>query len=87
MSRPAASPVSEHMTASVVSVMEDTSLVEIVKTLRRLDISCVLVTTTAGAPVGIVSLSDLGSGECQSSCRFLQIPYEVARDSAPSMVS
>ena len=59
MSRPAASPVSEHMTASVVSVMEDTSLVEIVKTLRRLDISCVLVTTTAGAPVGIVSLSDL----------------------------
>jgi hypothetical protein len=26
-------------------------------------------------------------GECQSSCRFLLIPYEVARDSAPSMVS
>ena len=59
MSSPAASPVSEHMTAAVVSVTEDTSLVEIVKTLRRLDISCVLVTTTAGAPVGIVSLTDL----------------------------
>ena len=26
-------------------------------------------------------------GECQSSCRFLLIPYKVARDSAPSMVS
>lgn len=31
----------------------------IVKTLRRLDISCALVTTTSGAPVGVVSLSDL----------------------------
>jgi hypothetical protein len=26
-------------------------------------------------------------GECQSSCRFLLMPYEVARESAPSMVS
>jgi CBS domain-containing protein len=53
------SPVSEHMTASVVSVTENTSLEEVVKTLRRLDISCVLVTTIAGAPAGVVSLTDL----------------------------
>jgi len=63
MSSPAASPVSEHMTASVVSVTEDTSLEEVVKTLLRLDISCVLVTKAAGgreaAPAGVVSLTDL----------------------------
>ena len=37
----------------------------------------------------LVSRSAKGGkgGECQSSCRFLLIPYEVARDSAPSMVS
>ncbi len=28
-----------------------------------------------------------GVGECQSSCRFSLIAYEVARDSAPSTVS
>ena len=60
MSSPAASPVSEHMTASVVSVTEEASLDEVVKTLRRLDISCVLVTKgPSGAPTGVVSLTDL----------------------------
>jgi CBS domain-containing protein len=59
MSTPAASPVSEQMTAAVVSVTEETSLEEIVKTLRKFDISCVLVTTAAGAPSGIISLTDL----------------------------
>jgi CBS domain-containing protein len=51
--------VSEHMTASVVSVLESTSLDGVLRTLRTKDISCVLVTTAAGAPAGVVSLTDL----------------------------
>jgi len=51
--------VSEHMTASVVSVLETASLDGVLQTLREKDISCVLVTTAAGAPVGVVSLTDL----------------------------
>jgi CBS domain-containing protein len=54
-----ASAVHEHMTASVVSVLEETTLDDVLKTLRRLDVSCVLVTTAAGAPAGVVSLTDL----------------------------
>jgi CBS domain-containing protein len=51
--------VSEHMTASVVSVLETTSLDGVLQVLRQKDISCVLVTTSAGEPVGVVSLTDL----------------------------
>lgn len=53
------SPVTEHMTAAVVSVLEDAPLEEVLKTLRTRDVSCVLVTTKAGAPAGVVSLTDL----------------------------
>ncbi len=53
------SAVSEHMTASVVTVLETTSLEGVLKTLREKDISCVLVTTVEGAPAGVVSLTDL----------------------------
>ncbi len=51
--------VREHMTSSVVSVTEDASLEDVLKTLISLDVSCVLVTTAAGMPVGVVALSDL----------------------------
>ncbi len=51
--------VGEHMTASVVSVLETTSLEGVLHTLRQKDISCVLVTTASGAPAGVVSLTDL----------------------------
>ena len=44
------SAVSEHMTASVVTVLETTPLEGVLKTLREKDISCVLVTTVEGAP-------------------------------------
>lgn len=53
------STVSEHMTASVVSVLETTSLDGVLQTLRAKDISCVLVTSSEGAPVGVVSMTDL----------------------------
>ena len=58
MVRPISS-VSEHMTASVVSVLETTSLEGVMRILREKDISCVLVTTVEGAPAGVVSLTDL----------------------------
>ena len=47
------------------------------------------VRPVAGGPSGLIKAlrTSLDPGECQSSCRFLLIPYEVARDSAPSMVS
>jgi CBS domain-containing protein len=51
--------VREHMTPHVVSVTEDTSLEEILKTLRRLDVSCVVVTAKDESAVGCVSLTDL----------------------------
>lgn len=51
--------VYEHMTPHVVSVAEDTDLEEVLKTLRRLDVSCVLVTKADGSPAGVVSLTDL----------------------------
>jgi CBS domain-containing protein len=54
-----ASLVTEHMTASVVSVLETTPLEGVLKTLRDKDISCVLVTTPPGAPLGVVSMTDL----------------------------
>jgi CBS domain-containing protein len=53
------SAVSEHMTATVVSVLETTSLDAVLQVLREKDISCVLVNTPAGAPAGVVSLTDL----------------------------
>lgn len=59
MSSPVFSTVHEHMTPHVVSVREETSLEEVLKTLRRLDISCVLVETSSGSPSGVVSLTDL----------------------------
>ena len=59
MSSPTVSLVRDHMTASVVSVTEGTSLEEVVKTLVGLDVSCVLVTTAECSPVGVVSLTDL----------------------------
>ncbi|HSO31869.1 MAG TPA: CBS domain-containing protein [Labilithrix sp.] len=51
--------VREFMTASVVSVTEDAPLEEVAKTLLEFDVSCVLVTTAACAPSGVVSLTDL----------------------------
>ena len=54
-----ASVVTEHMTASVVTVLDTTPLEGVLKTLRDKDISCVLVTTSAGAPAGVVSMTDL----------------------------
>ncbi len=51
--------VYEHMTPHVVSVTEDTDLEEVLKTLRRLDVSCALVTKADLSPVGVVSLTDL----------------------------
>lgn len=59
MSRPVLSLVHEYMTPHVVSVTDETPLEEVLKTLRRCDVSCVLVTTAAGAPAGVVSLTDL----------------------------
>jgi CBS domain-containing protein len=51
--------VRDYMTRTVVSVPEDALLEQVAKTLREKDVSCVLVTTAAGAPVGVVSLTDL----------------------------
>jgi len=59
MSSPVVSTVHEYMTPHVVSVQESTSLEDLLKTLRKRDISCVLVESAAGAPVGVVSLTDL----------------------------
>lgn len=59
MSTPSASKVREYMTASVISVTEDTPLEEVAKTLVGLDVSCVLVTSADCSPVGVVSLTDL----------------------------
>jgi CBS domain-containing protein len=63
MASPVSSTVSEdvaqHMTPHVVSVAEDASLDEVLKTLRSRDLSCVLVTTPSGSPAGVVSLTDL----------------------------
>lgn len=53
------SMVHEHMTPHVVSVVEDTPLEEVLGTLRRRDLSCVLVTRADGAPAGVVSITDL----------------------------
>jgi CBS domain-containing protein len=51
--------VKEHMTPSVVSVKEATSLEDVLRALRKNDVSCVLVTSDDGAPRGVVSMSDL----------------------------
>lgn len=59
MSTLVSSKVREYMTASVVSVTEDTPLEDVAKTLLGLDVSCVLVTTAECAPVGVVSITDL----------------------------
>ena len=59
MSTPVTSKVREYMTASVVSVTEDTPLEEVAKTLLGLDVSCVLVTNAECSPVGVVSITDL----------------------------
>lgn len=59
MSSAVVSQVHEHMTPHVVSVTEVAPLEEVLKTLRQRDISCVLVTDAAGAPSGVISLTDL----------------------------
>ena len=59
MANPNTNTVGEYMTPSVVSVTEDTSLHDVLRTLHGVDVSCVLVTSAHGSPVGVVSLSDL----------------------------
>lgn len=59
MSQAGLSLVSEHMTPSVVSVTDDAPLEDVLKTLTRFKVSCVLVTTPACSPVGVVALTDL----------------------------
>ncbi len=59
MTNISSSRVRDYMTPSVVSVTDEASLEDVAKTLDGLDVSCVLVTTPAGAPVGVVSLTDL----------------------------
>jgi CBS domain-containing protein len=51
--------VRDAMTSGVVAVRADAPLADVLRTLEERDVSCVLVTDDAGAPAGVVSVSDL----------------------------
>src|SRR3954470_23601378 len=52
-------PASEYMSRTLISVSPDTRLDDIARILEQRDISSVPVLDSAGAPLGIVSMTDL----------------------------
>ncbi len=52
-------PVREYMSHSLISARPSTPLVEIERTLEERDISSVVITGEDGAPLGIVSMTDM----------------------------